>query len=376
MPEFQISIGSNVRKSCYFDATVAEGVQEFCVYNHMFLPCHFGDPKGEYELLMTGVAMWDVAAQRQVELAGPDATRLAQYLTPRDIGGTAVGQGRYVPICDYDGFLLNDPVLLKLSEDRYWLSIADSDIALWARGIAREKGWTVNVFEPDVSPLAVQGPKAADVVADMFGDWIRDLRYFWFKETELDGIPLVLAKSGWSKQGGYEFYLQDGSRGEELWDRVKKAGAPYNIGPGAPSDVERIESGLISYGGDLRRQTIPATPFEMGMGNLVDLDKPGGFIGRDALKKEASDGPKRRRVGLVLNGEHAPRISHPTPVYSNKTKSGEAAGHITAAAWSRRYNRSLALGLATSDLNDGEHLYFTADNEEWAGTIASLPFTF
>src|SRR3989338_7093044 len=170
-PEFAIGIGANIRKSAYFDATIRAGVRCFSVYNHMFIPAHFGQPDAEYQRLIDGVVMWDVAAQRQVEISGPDAAKLVQYLTPRNLAGTKVGQGRYVPICDHDGRVLNDPVLLKLSDDRFWLSVADSDIHLWAAAIGRERGWDARVFEPDVSPLAVQGPKAGDVITRLFGGW-------------------------------------------------------------------------------------------------------------------------------------------------------------------------------------------------------------
>lgn len=192
---FQISIGCNVRKSPFFDATVADGVKSFSVYNHMFAPAHFGDPEGEYQALLENVVMWDVACERQVELAGPDAEQLMRYLTTRDIPGTTIGQGKYVPICDHDGNLINDPVLQKLSDDCFWLSIADSDILLWAKGITAERGLDVGVTEPDASPLGIQGPRADDVVADLFGDWVRELKYFWFRETKLDDIPILLARS-------------------------------------------------------------------------------------------------------------------------------------------------------------------------------------
>ena len=224
---FEIGIGPNNRKSVYFDATVADGVACFSVYNHMLIPAHFGSPHAEYDSLMNGVTMWDVAAQRQVEVSGPDAARLIQYLTTRDIGTSKIGQGRYVPICNHQGQLINDPVLLRLAADRFWLSIADSDIELWASAIAAERKWDVQVIEPDVSPLAIQGPLAKELVADLFGDWVKELTYFGFKQTELQGIPLVLARSGWSKQGGYELYLQDGARGVELWNIVKSKGAAF-----------------------------------------------------------------------------------------------------------------------------------------------------
>jgi glycine cleavage system aminomethyltransferase T len=232
---YSIHIGPNIRTSPYFEATVADGVRSFSVYNHMAIPGHFGDPEAEYDRLLTGVAMWDVAAQRQVQLDGPDAMALAQLLTPRNLSGTKVGQGRYVPMCDHDGWLINDPVLLPLSETCVWLSIADSDIALWAAAVGRERGLDVRVGEPDVSPLAIQGPKAMDVASSLMGDWVRELKYFQFRETELDGIPLIVARSGWSKQGGVELYLRDGTRGTELWERVKRPARPSASAPARPT---------------------------------------------------------------------------------------------------------------------------------------------
>ncbi|MCY1125897.1 glycine cleavage system protein T [Frigidibacter sp. RF13] len=354
---FEIAIGSNIRKSPYFAATLRAGVRSFSVYNHMYIPAHFGDPDAEYRRLMGGVAMWDVAAQRQVELVGPDAARLAQILTPRNLAGTKVGQGRYVPICDHDGFLINDPVLLKLAENRFWLSVADSDLHLWALAIARERGFDVRVLEPDVSPLAVQGPRAEAVIAALFGDWVRDLRYFWFRETALDGIPLVLARSGWSKQGGFELYLTDSSRGEELWNRVAAAGAPFDIGPGAPNDVERVESGLVSYGSDMRRQVTPADPFEMGLGGLVDFAGGHDFVGRDALTRLAVRGPARRRVGLWVDGAPA---APGNPVRIDLD--GAEAGVMSEMVFSQRLARTIGIGLIRADLRD-----------DTSGLTAALP---
>ena len=227
---------ARIRRSPFFDSTIADGVTSFSVYNHMFMPTGFGHPMDEYWRLIDGVAMWDVSCERQVELVGEDAGRLAQILCPRKLERMRTGQGWYVPVCDHSGVLLSDPILLKLAEDRYWLSIADSDLLLWAKAVAAERSLDVKVSEPDVSPLAVQGPKAIEVIVDLFGDQARSIGYFHFRETELDGIPLLLARSGWSKQGGFELYLRDASRGAELWNKVKEAGALYDIGPGSPSD--------------------------------------------------------------------------------------------------------------------------------------------
>lgn len=366
---FEIAIGANIRKSPYFDATVDDGVRSFSVYNHMYMPGHFGDPMAEYDRLLNGVVMWDVAGERQVQLSGPDAGRLAQYLTPRDLRNTKVGQGRYVPLCDAQGRVLNDPVLLKLSDTRYWLSVADSDVQLWAAGIAQGRGWDVEVSEPDVSPLAVQGPLAAQVIAALFGDWVHDLRYFWFRETELDGIPLVLARSGWSKQGGYELYLQDAAQGRALWDKVKKAGQPWGIGPGAPNDIERIESGLLSYGADFRLQTRPATPFELGLGKLVSLDGH-DFVGRAALQRLSLTPPTRRWTGFFILADAPVAQSHPVQVLCQD----QPVGYLSEMVLSPRLTRWIGVGMIQTDLPPDAALSVTLPSGQHAVQTTALPF--
>lgn len=367
---FTIGIGPNLRKSPYFDATVRDGVRSFSVYNHMLIPGHFGDPDGEYDALLNGVVMWDVAAQRQVEIFGPDAGRLVQYLTPRNLSGVDVGQGRYVPLCDHEGWIINDPVLLKLAKDRYWLSVADSDIHLWAAAIGREKGWNVCVVEPDVSPLAIQGPKSVDVVAALFGERVRGFKYFAFEEADLDGIPLVLARSGWSKQGGFELYLMDGRRGTELWDRVRSAGAPFGIRPGAPNDIERIESGLISYGADMRLQDYKANPFEMGFGKLVDLNGGHDFVGREALKGMSATGVARKLVGVFIEG--TPEFpGHQLPLLVD----GQPVGYITEFCHSRRLDRTIGIALVeNAAASGGARLSFRLAQKEYNAEVAQLPF--
>jgi len=368
---FTLGIGCNIRKSPYFDATVADGVQSFSVYNHMYLPAHFGDPQAEYQRLTNGVAMWDVGAQRQVELQGPDAAKLVEYLCARDVSTTAVGQGRYVPICNHNGILINDPVLLKLSDEQFWLSIADSDIELWAGAIAAERGLDVRVSEPDVSPLAVQGPKAAALIAQLFGEWIHELKYFWFRDSSLQGIPLLLARSGWSRQGGFELYLRNGARGRELWDIVKTAGAAFDIGPGAPNDIERLESGLLSYGADARAQTRPANPFELGLGKLVDLDRDADFIGKQALLKMRTEGVKRRLSGFVIGGDPVPGSQHPEPLMQHEVR----VGSISEMAYSPRLQQNIAIGLVSNTVaDDATDLTVTIDGTPRKASIAGLPF--
>jgi glycine cleavage system aminomethyltransferase T len=282
-----IGIVQRTRKSPYFAATLRAGAKGFTVYNHMLMPIYYESPEADYWHLMTNVSMWDVACERQVEITGPDALRLAQLLTPRDLSQCQVGQGKYVPLVDEKGGMINDPVLLRLGENHFWLSLADSDVLLWAKGVALGYGLAVNLREPDVSPLAIQGPKAEQVTAALLGEWVKNLRFFWFKETHLGEIPLVVARSGWSKQGGFELYLRDSRYGEELWERVAAVGQPYGIAPGTPSAIERIESGLLSYGNDM---TLENNPFEIGLGKYCDLDKEGlpGALGSMILPPSGS----------------------------------------------------------------------------------------
>lgn len=339
---FDIAIGTRIRKSPFFEATVAAGCTRFSVYNHMYMPTSYGDPAGEYARLTEGVSLWDVAVERQVEIVGPDAARLVAILAPRDLSRCAVGQGKYVPLCDHEGRLINDPVLLKLAEDRFWLSIADSDVGLWAKAVAAERGLDVRIGEPDVSPLAVQGPMAEAVAASLFGDWVHDLKHFWFRETTLEGVPLVVARSGWSKQGGFELYLRDGARGTDLWNLVWEAGKPFAIGPGAPNQVERIENGLLSYGADTDAET---NPFEVRLGRYVDLEGTDGAIGVAALRRIRAAGPRRRQIGLTISGAPLTRLDSWLPVL----RDGRRVGHATSAVFSPRLNGNIALALVESD---------------------------
>lgn len=365
----QISPSPRVRRSPYYEATIADGVVSFSPYNHMLMPTGYGDPMAEYDRLLNGVAMWDVAVERQVEVAGPDAAKLTQALCPRKIADMPVGMGWYVPICDHRGTIINDPILLKLAEDRYWFSIADSDLLLWARAVAGERGYVVNIFEPDVSPLAVQGPKAEDVVASIFGEWVRALKLFEFREVDLRGMPLMLARSGWSKQGGFELYLMDGKRGVELWDIVRDAGAAYDIGPGCPNGMERVESGLLSWGGDTDDET---NPFEVRMGRFVDLDCADDVIGIEALRRIKEEGPRRRQLGvkLLMEGRMGP-----TDRRSEIRRDGELIGMVTAHAWSPRLETNIGLCLVNRDLNPGDVAeVFLPDGGKCEGEFCKLPF--
>ena len=340
-----LSLGPRVRKSPYFESARAAGLAAASVYNHMYMPTGYGDPAAEYDRLINGVAMWDVAVERQVALKGPDALALARYLTPRNLDGLVIGQGKYAPLCNFEGAVINDPVLLQVSEDEIWLSISDSDIKLWAAGIAGARGMEVSVFEPDVSPLAIQGPKAVEVVASLCGDWVRDLRYFAFRSHEINGIPMIVARSGWSKQGGFEFYLQDGSRGDELWTLVAEAGSSYGIGPGTPNYIERIESGLISYGADTDDAS---NPFELGLGKFIDIDQAHDFAGKQALHALREAGVTRRFMGLLIDGD--PFAGTNEAPWQLTWRGGYDAGYASASAYSPRVKSNIAVAMVRSEV--------------------------
>lgn len=365
---FGITPSARLRPSPYYEATLAEGVCAFTTYNHMLMPTSYGKPLEEYWRLINGVSQWDVAVERQVQLRGPDAGRLAQILAPRDLSACKVGQGKYVPLVNHQGVLINDPICLKLADDLYWLSIADSNIWFWASAIAAERGLRVDVSEPDVSPLAIQGPKAEDVVAHLCGDWVRGLKYFWFREFDLGGIPLVVARSGWSKQGGFELYLRDGSQGTKLWNLVKEAGQPWGIGPGNPNWSERVESGLISFGGDTDGQT---NPYEVRMGKYVDLHVPDDTVGIQALRRIAEEGPKRHSLGIVLDAGDpvSPGFSW-NPIY----KDGVKVGDLTNCIFSIRVQKNLGFALISRECVVGDRVQALVGGVMQSGVLTELPF--
>ncbi|WP_246180620.1 glycine cleavage T C-terminal barrel domain-containing protein, partial [Marinobacter changyiensis] len=285
----------------------------------------------------------DVAVERQVEITGPDAAKFTQMLTPRDLSKCAVGQCKYVLITNAEGGILNDPILLRLEENRFWLSLADSDILLWAQGVAINSGLDVEIREPDVSPLQLQGPVSGKIMEALFGESINDLRYYWLREYDLDGIPLIVSRTGWSSELGYELYLLDGSKGDELWERIMAAGTPFGLQPGHTSTIRRIEGGMLSYHADM---DIHNNPYELGMDRLVELDIEADFIGKSALKRIREEGVSRKQVGLVLGG---PALSGPNSRFWDLEKDGEHVGKVTSAVFSPRLEQNIALAMVEAD---------------------------
>ncbi|OLD89567.1 glycine cleavage system protein T, partial [Euryarchaeota archaeon 13_1_20CM_4_64_14] len=306
--------------------------------------------------------------ERNVEISGPDGFAFMQLLTPRDMSKCRVGQGKYVLITDEDGGILNDPVLLRLEENRFWIALADSDILLWAKGVARNAGMKVAIREPDASPLQVQGPKSKELMADLFGDKVTTLPYYFFTRTDLDGIPLLVTRTGWTGEVGYELYLLDASRGGQLWDAVVKAGKKYNLRPTGPSDIRRIEAGILNYGADMM---IENNPYEVGLGWTVDLDKPGDFVGKAALQRIKDEGPKWKLVGVEIDGK---------PIAFNMTKwavlaGGRPVGRVTSAIYSPRLKGNIGyamLPIVHADL--GTELTVEHPDGRRHATVVKKPF--
>jgi len=331
--------GTQIRKSPFFDSTVKWGAKGFSVYNHMYIPRDFGDPEENFWNLVTKAILCDVAVERQVEISGKDAQDFVQLLTPRDLSKLSVGQCKYILITNAEGGIINDPVLLRLEENRYWISLADSDVLLWAQGVAVNSGLNVNIFEPDASPLQLQGPNSGKIMEALFGASIADLRYYWLRKINLDGIPLIVSRTGWSSELGYEIFLCDNTKGSELWEKIMNVGASFDLKPGHTSSIRRIEGGMLSYHADM---DIHTNPFELGLDRLVELDTNLHFIGKAALKNIKHNGIKRKQVGIEISGLP---LKGPNTRFWSLEKNGKIVGKVTSAVYSPRLKRNIALAM-------------------------------
>ena len=361
--------GTQIRKSPYFDATVRWGAKGFSVYNHMYIPRDFGNPEQNFWNLVNDAILCDVAVERQVEITGPDAARFVQMLTPRDLTKMAVGQCKYILITNADGGILNDPILLRLAENHFWISLADSDILLWAQGVAVHSGMDVTIGEPDVSPLQLQGPKSGEIMRALFGDDITDLKYYWLREVNLDGMPLIVSRTGWSSELGYELYLRDGSMGDALWERIMAAGLPFGLKPGHTSSIRRIEGGMLSYHADA---DIHTNPFELGFDRLVNLDMEAEFIGKAALRRIKTEGVARQQVGLIIDCDP---FSGPNTTFWAINKGGETIGKVTSAVYSPRLERNIALAMvAVEHATLGTEVEVVTKSGPARATVVERPF--
>ena len=361
--------GTQIRKSPYFDATVRWGAKDFSVYNHMYIPRDFGDPEQNFHNLINEAILCDVSVERQVEITGPDAYKFVQLLTPRDLTKLSIGQCKYILIVNNEGGILNDPVLLRLGENHFWLSLGDSDILLWAQGVAVNSGLDVIINEPDVSPLQLQGPKSAKIMQNLFGDEILDLKYYWLREIELENIPLVVSRTGWSSEFGYELFLRDGSKGDLLWEKIMAAGKNFGLKPGHTSSIRRIEGAMLSYHADA---DIHTNPFEVGLDRLVSFDTDIDYVGKEALKKIKTEGIKRKQIGLILNCDP---LKGPNTTFWEIIKDNKIIGKVTSAVYSPRLKKNIALAIISiGESKIGNIINVKTSSSVIKGTIVEKPF--
>ncbi len=361
--------GTQIRKSPFFDATVRWGAKDFSVYNHMYIPRDFGDPEQNFWNLINNAILCDVAVERQVQIKGPDASKFVQMMTPRDLSNMQVGQCKYVILINQFGGVLNDPVLLKVEDDCYWFSLADSDILFWAQGLNVNKEYDVEIIEPDVSPLQLQGPKSKDIMVKIFGNKILELKYYWFKHFQLGNIKLLISRTGWSSEFGYEIFLLNSTEGDELYETLMNEGKDLGLHPGHTSTIRRIEGGMLSYHSDM---DINTNPLELGMEKFIDLDGSFNFVGKDALIEIRKSGIHRKQVGLIIDIEP---LKSPNTTKWEIISNNKIIGVVTSAVYSPRLKSNIALAMVKKEFSDiGTLLKVNIDNNLVNANIVQKPF--
>ena len=367
----QVQRGARNRRTPYHEATQKHDPKGFTVYNHMYFPIRFDSFEEEFETLLTGVTLWDVAVERCLEIGGPDGFRFAQLLTPRDLSTCAVGQGKYVLICDSDGGIVNDPVLTRMDENTFWFALASSDALLFARGLKNAyPELDVTIREADVAPLQVQGPKSRDLMAKLLGPEILDLRYYFWTESKIAGAPVVITRTGWTSEVGYEVYLTDTTKGVEVYEAIMEAGQEFGIRPTGPSDIRRIEGAIFNWGADM---TFDNNPLEMGLERLVDwgLDDASS-ISMAALRSIKERGVRQTVNGLELDGDPFPELNNlKWPVVD----AGERIGAVTSAIYSPRLERNIGFAwLPVEHSTLGERVTVETEWGPRHGVVVEMPF--
>ena len=357
------------RQSPFFNATRRAGCTSYDIYNHMYLPAYYDDPEVEYWVLANGVTMWDVGVERTIEVSGPDADTLIDMITCRDLSKCAVKQGKYMLVIGPDGSIVNDPVLLHVAENRWWMQLADSDAGLYALGVAASSGLDAQITTPDVHPMQVQGPMAAKTLEKLVGPAIYDIKYYWIEEFDIDGIPVVISRTGWTAIPGFEVNLLDYDKGDELWDRIAAAGEEFDIRPIAPCEGRRIEAGIFNYGSDIR---LGDTPLHvMGLERLVE-DQPQDYIGKAALEELRATGVDRKLVGIELDGDE---LRAEMSEYWHVSHDGKRVGHMTDAIWSPGLKKNIGyVWVPIALAEQGNRLDVeTEGGEHLLGTTAAIP---
>jgi glycine cleavage system aminomethyltransferase T len=376
MPPFDMSLvqrGARNRRTPYYEGTQRSSPKGFTVYNHMYFPIRFDSFEAEFQSLLNDVTIWDVAVERCLEISGPDGFRFAQLITPRNLSKCAVGQGKYVLICDSDGGVINDPVMTRMEENTFWFALASSDALLFARGLKNAyPKLNVTIRELDVAPLQVQGPKSKDLMKDLVGPGILDMKYYWWRKAEIRGIPVVVTRTGWTSEVGYEIYLLDPTKGTEIWELLLEVGKPYNVKPTGPSDIRRIEGGILNWGADM---TYENNAVELGLERLVDFHLPdAASISVAALKRIKAQGVRQRLVGVAVDGDPFPALNYVKwPAY--RGEGGEPIGKVTSAIYSPRLKRNIGYCWLPVELaKDGSKVRVESEWGRRTATVEPMPF--
>tara|TARA_B100001063_G_scaffold210678_1_gene208502 strand:+ start:1095 stop:2255 length:1161 start_codon:yes stop_codon:yes gene_type:complete len=361
--------GTQIRKSPFFDSTVRWGAKGFSTYNHMYIPRDFGDPEENFWNLINDAILCDVAVERQVQIKGSDAEKFVQMMVPRDLSEMSVGQCKYVILTNQHGGILNDPVLLKIDEDCFWLSLADSDVLFWAQGLAVNSNLDVDISEPDVSPLQLQGPKSREIMIELFGDDISDLKYYWFRPFDLDGIKLIVSRTGWSSELGYEIFLLNSKDGNRLYEKIMKIGLNFGLKPGHTSTIRRIEGAMLSYHADM---DINTNPYELGLDKFIEIDKDFDFVGKNALREIRKNGVHRKQIGLEIKSK--PMVGPNTRFWDIKVDN-QIVGHVTSAVYSPRLKKNIALAIILKEHSIiGDDVEVISDKETMSAKVVEKPF--
>ena len=368
MKNFSIAKSRRLRSTPYTSRIEEQGVTAYTIYNHMLLPAAFGSIEDSYRHLKEHVQVWDVAAERQVEISGKDSAELVQLMTCRDLSKSKIGRCYYCPIIDDSGNLVNDPVVLKLAEDKWWISIADSDVIFFAKGLASGYKFDVKITEPVVDIIAVQGPKSFDLMEKVFGKIIKELKFFGFSYYNFKGTKHLIARSGWSKQGGFEIYVQNTLAGQKLYDHLFEIGDEFNVKPGCPNLIERIESGLLSYGNDFDNND---NPFECGFDQYVSLDSEVNFLGKENLKKVKSDGIQKKLMGIKIDAKEV-SISGSLDL---KDENGNIIGELRSACYSPHFEKVIGIAMIKKPYCDVTQIVKVDVNGNiCTGNVCDLPF--
>ena len=368
MKSFSIAKSRRLRGTPYTSRIEKQGVTAYTIYNHMLLPAAFGSIEDSYHHLKQYVQIWDVAAERQVEISGKDSAKLVQLMTCRDLSKSKDGRCYYCPIIDDNAGLINDPVVLRLNENKWWVSLADSDVILFAKGLAIGNKFDVKIFEPDVDIMAIQGPKSFELMEKVFGDKIVNLKFFGFDYFEFGGDKHLIARSGWSKQGGYEIYVEHNASGLKLYDHLFEIGKEFNIKPGCPNLIERIESGLLSYGNDIDNGD---NPYECGFDKYVNIDSEVDFLGKEKLKKIKSEGIEKKLMGVMLDID---KISI-TGSLDLSDQDNNIIGELRSACYSPHFKKVIGIAMMKkSHWNIDQNVKASINGDICSGKVCDLPF--